>query len=77
MPNALPSYSLQHHLYYSLLSFSIYDPSPIGESITVNAAFENYSSREITPYVTLHQNQTFYANGRSRLRDTKYTVLNG
>ncbi|CAH1797054.1 unnamed protein product [Owenia fusiformis] len=48
-----------------------------GESIAISADFENYSSRTIIPYATLHQTQTFFANGKSRVRSTKFTVLTG
>ena len=48
-----------------------------GESIAISADFENYSSRIIIPYATLHQTQTFFANGKSRIRGTKFTVLTG
>ncbi|XP_023932175.1 arrestin domain-containing protein 3-like [Lingula anatina] len=48
-----------------------------GESIAISADFENHSSRTIIPYATLHQTQTFFANGKSRLRSTKFTVLTG
>lgn len=49
----------------------------LGESIAISADFENYSSRTIIPYATLHQTQTFFANGKSRVRGTKFTVLTG
>ena len=48
-----------------------------GESIAISADFENHSSRTIIPYATLHQTQTFFANGKSRVRATKFTVLTG
>ncbi|XP_064653310.1 arrestin domain-containing protein 3-like isoform X2 [Lineus longissimus] len=48
-----------------------------GESIAISADFENHSSRTIIPYATLHQTQTFFANGKSRVRGTKFTVLTG
>ncbi|KAK2174398.1 hypothetical protein NP493_802g03054 [Ridgeia piscesae] len=48
-----------------------------GESIAISADFENHSSRTVIPYATLHQTQTFFANGKSRLRATKFTVLTG
>ena len=49
----------------------------VGESIAISADFENHSSRTIIPYATLHQTQTFFANGKSRIRGTKFTVLTG
>ena len=48
-----------------------------GESIAISAVFEIHSSRTIIPYATLHQTQTFYANGKCRVRGTKFTVLTG
>ena len=48
-----------------------------GESIAISAMFENYSSRTVIPYATLHQTQTFFANGKCRARGTKFTVLTG
>jgi len=49
----------------------------VGESIAISAEFENYSSRTVIPYATLHQTQMFFANGKTRIRDTKFTVLTG
>jgi len=49
----------------------------IGESIAISAEFENYSSRAVIPYATLHQTQMFFASGKTRIRDTKFTVLTG
>ena len=49
----------------------------LGESIAISAEFENYSSRTVVPYATLHQTQMFFANGKTRIRDTKFTVLTG
>ncbi|XP_064608771.1 arrestin domain-containing protein 3-like [Liolophura sinensis] len=48
-----------------------------GESIAISAEFDNHSSRTIIPYATLHQTQAFFANGKSRVRRTKFTVLTG
>ncbi|CAD5118681.1 unnamed protein product [Dimorphilus gyrociliatus] len=48
-----------------------------GESIAIWAHFENHTSRTVIPYATLHQTQTFYATGKSRVRATKFTVLTG
>lgn len=48
-----------------------------GESIAISAEFDNQSSRTVTPYASLHQTQAFFANGKSRVRRTKFTVLTG
>lgn len=48
-----------------------------GESIAISAEFENHSSRTVIPYATLHQTQMFFANGKTRIRGTKFTVLTG
>lgn len=48
-----------------------------GESIAISAEFENYSSRTVIPYATLHQTQMFFANGKTRVRGTKFTILTG
>lgn len=48
-----------------------------GESIAISAEFENHSSRTVIPYATLHQTQMFFANGKTRVRGTKFTVLTG
>jgi hypothetical protein len=63
--------SFTFYLYHNL------HPCLAGESIAISADFENYSSRIIIPYATLHQTQTFFANGKSRIRGTKFTVLTG
>ena len=49
----------------------------IGESIAISAEFDNRSSRSVIPYASLYQLQTFFANGKSRIRGTKFTVLTG
>jgi len=49
----------------------------IGESIAISAEFENHSSRTVIPMATLYQTQAFFANGKSRVRRTKFTVLTG
>ncbi|VDI51695.1 Hypothetical predicted protein, partial [Mytilus galloprovincialis] len=46
-----------------------------GESIAISAEFENHSSRTVIPMATLYQTQAFFANGKSRVRRTKFTVL--
>ncbi|XP_041371561.1 arrestin domain-containing protein 3-like [Gigantopelta aegis] len=48
-----------------------------GESIAISAEFDNHSSRTVIPYATLYQTQAFFANGKSRVRRTKFTVLTG
>jgi len=48
-----------------------------GESIAISAEFENHSSRTVIPYATLHQTQMFFANGKTRIRGSKFTVLTG
>ena len=48
-----------------------------GESIAISAEFENHSSRTVIPMATLYQTQAFFANGKSRVRRTKFTVLTG
>lgn len=49
----------------------------LGESVAISAMFDNRSSRSVIPYASLHQLQTFFANGKSRIRGTKFTVLTG
>lgn len=48
-----------------------------GESIAISAEFDNHSKRTVIPYATLYQTQAFFANGKSRVRKIKFTVLTG
>ena len=49
----------------------------VGESIAISAEFDNHSKRTVIPYATLYQTQAFFANGKSRVRKIKFTVLTG
>lgn len=48
-----------------------------GESIAISAEFDNLSKRTVIPYATLYQTQAYFASGKSRIRETKFTVLTG
>jgi len=48
-----------------------------GETVMLSADFGNYSSRSIVPFARLHQVQTYFASGKSRVRETKFTALTG
>lgn len=48
-----------------------------GESVAIWAEFSNQSARTVVPYATLNQTQTFFANGKTRVRACKFTALTG
>ncbi|KAI2807083.1 Arrestin domain-containing protein 3, partial [Blomia tropicalis] len=48
-----------------------------GESIAINAEFENHTRRTIIPQATLHQTQLFLASGKVRSRTIKFTTVTG
>ncbi|KAH9394640.1 Arrestin domain-containing protein 3 [Tyrophagus putrescentiae] len=49
-----------------------------GESILINAEFENHTRRTVVPQATLHQTQLFLAaGGKVRSRSAKFTTVTG
>lgn len=49
-----------------------------GESILINAEFENHTRRTVIPQATLHQTQLFQAaGGKVRSRSAKFTTVTG
>ncbi|GAB6028564.1 Arrestin domain-containing protein 3 [Chamberlinius hualienensis] len=48
-----------------------------GESIAITADFENLSKRSVIPHASLYQTQTFLANGKTRSRRNKFTIVTG